>query len=377
MSSELGEATIVLEDGTARGTQLGNWKEYVIDSDFLTPTDGWSFSFGTETEWLKVKSLLIPGSRVQITIDGNPQLSGYIDRVRATADDAGGVTVHVEGRDILAPLVKSNIHPDTRIKGRTLLQLVESALAQIYDEPPAVISDNDANRQIITGAAAKHKHKRARKLTSEIEWCQAHANEGAFDFVARNLRRFGMWMWATADGNVCVDGPNYSQPASYLIERRHGSSVAQVAEASWNYDKTNVPSHIIIRGRSSQKEFAKKTVGATVKDPTAKLNCPMILVHDQAETNEQAYNYAVQELYRHKQDELVYECTLMGHRDPRNKTIYGIDTVARVEDEFLGVSDDFYVARRTFRKSATSGTTTTLKLVPLYSIRFSEEDAPQ
>jgi prophage tail gpP-like protein len=373
VSSELGEAAIVLEDGT----QLGKWKEYSIDSDFLTPTDGWSFSFGTEVEWTQVKGLLVPDSKIQITIDGVPQLTGYIDRVRASADDSGGVTIHVEGRDILKQLVKGNIHPDTRIKNRTLQDLVESALKQLYgDNAPTLVTDNDSNRQIITGAKARHKHKKARKLTSELQWCQAHANEGAFDFCARNLRRFGLWMWAAADGTVVISSPNYDQPSSYLISRRRGDTVAEVQSASWSYDKTNVPSHVIIRGRSSQKEFAKKTIGATVKDPTSTVDCPIILLHDQADTNEQAYNYAVQELYRHKQDEIVYECTLTGHRCLHTQLVYNVDTIAHVEDDYLGVSDDFYVARRTFHKSATGGTTTTLKLVPLYSIRFSDADAP-
>ena len=53
-----------------------------------------------------------------------------------------------------------------------------------------------------------------------------------------------------------------------------------------------------------------------------------------------------------------------------------MDTIAHVEDEPLGINDDFWVIRRTFRKSATSGTTTELRMIPKGVVMFLDSDAP-
>lgn len=374
-------ARITLEDGTV----LRHWKEYTIDSDFLTPTDGWSFTFGTEVEWQKVSKLVRPDRKCEITIDGQLQCTGWIDRVTADCTDGDGVSVTVEGRDFLRMLVKANIHPATAVKEMTLIDMVESTFRQIYQGiPVAYVYDNAANRALMTGSKTKSSSKRKGKKDSLIDYCQAHANESAFEFCARNLRRFGLWMWATADGQVCVGAPNYDQPASYQIIRKRGNTIVDVERASYTHDRTNVPSHVFVRGRSNSKDWQVQKCKSTVIDPAfdydddrPKVFCPMMLSHDEATTDDQCLSFAWQELSRLKQDEKVYTCTLKGHRNPRTGNVYAIDTVAHVEDEPLGINDDFYVVRRTFKKSVTGGTTTELKLIPKGTIIFMDADAPE
>ena len=377
---DFSDAIITLGDGT----KLGHWKEYTIDSDFLIPTDGWSFTFGTEVEWQKVKHLVRPDGEMTITIDGQVQLTGWIDKVRAECGD-NGVNVTVEGRDVLRQLVKANVHPATRIKDRTLAGLVENVIGQIYqDNAPTLVYDNDANRQVITGAKGRYKSKRAKRHTKEIDFCQARPNESAFEFCARNLRRFGLWLWAGADGSVIIGAPDYDQPASYKIQRKHGDTIVQVESATWDWDRTNVPSHVFVRGRSASKDWFVQKSKAEVIDPIFRngpgapdVFCPMKISHDEATTDEQCAAYAWQELAKLKQDERVYTCTLKGHRDPRTGLLYATDTIAHIEDEPLGISEDMWVIRRTFKKSATGGTTTDLKCIPKGVVFFADSDAPE
>lgn len=425
-----GQASIVLSDGT----RLANWRSYSINSDFLTPVDGWSFDFGTNTEWLKVKDLLEPGNKVEILVDDVPQCTGWIDVCGAHGSASGGTVINVQGRDILAPMCKCNVHPDTEIKGLTLIQLIENVVGQVYlQQPPDILYSNDANRLLIANVpsggsggyntkdllfAAKEAARQAlgtkntaksdtysAKCKKVIDYCKPHVGESAFEFCARNLRRFGMWMWATAEGAIVVAGPNYDQEPTCFIRHRIGDAYSQVESASVTWNKTNIPDIIVVRGKSSGKSFTKKTVQGSAKNKplTSEKSIKgsfagsknlgsarndktvmdkgfisaLFIAHDQAESPEQAEAFAMQELTRLKQEEYVLNYKVAGHRDPRTGVLYQTDTVAHVADEVLGIEGEFYVSSRTFQKSVDGGTSTDLKLVPLGAIQFSDLDAPK
>lgn len=367
---EYGLAEIFLEDGRA----LRYWSDFSLDSDFLTPADAWSFSFGSDAEWDRVKDVVLPDARVTVTLDGATQCTGWIDSVTASGESSTQITVN--GRDILKPLVDSNVHPDTAIKSVTVTQLVEAVVDQIYnDNTPVIFSDNEANRKLLTGKSVSGKSKNAshQKL---VEYCRPQANEGAFDFLSRNLRRFGLWLWGTADGNIVVSSPCYSQPASYVISRLRGDKTVQVKSASYTRDKTSVPSRVFVRGKAGGKEFAKGQCKGAYVETGLRLYKPMYVVHDNAQSDAECEAFARQEMSEKLRNSEVYECTLAGVSDPITGAVYAVDTIAKVQDEVLGVFQDMWVASRTFKRSSAGATTTTLKLLPKGAIQFSDVDAP-
>lgn len=430
-------ARIVLADGL----ELKNWTSYSINSDFLTPTDGWSFTFGGRSVPNEVLERIQPDMRVQVYVGDSLQLTGWIDSVRIAGDSSSGTVFNVQGRDILRPLCKSHIHPDTPFKGRTVAQLVEAVLRMHYFPPPTLFYDNDSNVKLVTGGAgtvsqkqiddakakaeslaaqakrdadkdkqsttttapksvaaksftifadaAARAEKEAKQLAAAgasasslaqktIDYVQPHPNEGAFEFVARNLRRFGLWMWATADGSICISKPSYDQEPRYILQRKRGDKLVTVTHAEYTYDRTNIPSQITVRGKSQGKEFEKSTVKGYIADVNARdveFFEPFYLQHDQATTPEGAAAFAAQEMSHLKQNERVYECTCPGHRDPRTQNIYAVDTIAAVEDDVCGVSELMWIVSRTFNRSVSGGTTTTLKLLPKGAVIFSDADA--
>jgi prophage tail gpP-like protein len=116
---------IVLENGT----ELRNWDNYSINSDFLTPTDGWTIGLGGDSYWTDIVELLQPDTKVQIWVDGVRVLTGFVDIVRTRSDVEGGVRVEIQGRDVLRPLCKANIHPGSSSRGLTLEQMVARCAA--------------------------------------------------------------------------------------------------------------------------------------------------------------------------------------------------------------------------------------------------------
>jgi prophage tail gpP-like protein len=374
--TSIDQAKIVLEDGI----ELTRWNSYSINSDFLTPTDGWSIDFGDDVIWSEIKDRIEPDFKVQIYIGNNLQLTGWIDKLTVKSSTSGGLTVNMQGRDVLRPLCKANIHPDTRIKDRKLIEVIEEVVRCYYTTPPNVTYEVDANMTFLGVAVRGKKGKRTNdQLQKRIESAQAHPQEGAFEFIARNLRRFGLWMWASADGNIIVSSPDYEQEPSYIIQRRPGDKQVSVLDASFTWDRTSIPSQVTVRGRASSKEFEKTSVRGFVVDPKARNKDfvePLYMVHDQAETKSSCFDFAEQELSRYRENERIYECEMLGHRDKRNGNIFQVGTIATVDDQYLGISEPMFVASRTFNKNLSGGTTTSLKLVTLGAIKFSDVDTP-
>ena len=377
------EAKIVLEDGT----ELTQWDSYSIDSDFLTPTDGWSFSVGDEKlHTNKAYTMLQPDTKVQIFIGGALQLTGVIDSVDFDSSISGGTVCNVQGRDILRSLCKSNIWPGFKVKDLSVIDMVDKVLQTYFPGgAPEVFYDDISNRKVIGINGAYNAKDRTAKQKKIIERSQANPNEGAFSFLIRNIRRHGLWIWATADGNVVVGGPEYDQEPSYKIVRKLGGSGSQWIRSSYKWDRTNIPSFLEVRGKSAAKEWGKTSVVGIATDPNAYHGTPGIeyyngvvesryLQHDEATTKEQALAYAKQEMSRLKQNERVYTVTAAGHRDKKTKNVFAINTIAFVDDAFVGVQEEMFVIGRTFNKDVGGGTTTSIRMVEKGSIQFSEVD---
>lgn len=366
----LDNVRFVLEDGST----LREWDTYSVNSDFLTPTDGWS----VRMNGIDYNAQIQPDSKLQMWIDGQLQLTGIVDSISTTSDLSGGTTIEIQGRDILRPLCKANIRPDFRVKGLTLVQMVEQVCALYYRDPPTIFFDQAANREVM-GIKAGYRPKDRKSSTQKvIDYCQAHPNEGAFEFVSRNLRRFGLWLWATADGSLVVGGPTYEQEPAYRITRRRGERTVAYEHSNYTVDHTSTPSFLEVRGKSTAKEWAKTPVRATVSNLDIEDRLfvePVYIQHDQAETPEQAQAFALQEMTRLRQSERVYEVTAAGHRDRVTGNVFAVDCLAAIEDDFCNVRETMWVASRTF-KGGMSGQTTELKLLPLYAVQIGDVDAP-
>jgi prophage tail gpP-like protein len=96
--------------------------------------------------------------------------------------------------------------------------------------------------------------------------------------------------------------------------------------------------------------------------------------HDEATTQDQADAFARQEMTRLRQDERVYTVTAVDHKDRATLQVFMPDTIATVEDEFVGLRESMYVSSVTYRKSISAGTQTELRLVPIGAIQFSDAD---
>lgn len=404
-----------------RRIDLTRWVSYSFNSNFLTPTDGWSVTIGDGNLDPDQLAALVPEARVRLYVDQRPLAEGYIDSVAIEADRSGGVQYTIEGRDRLGRAVDSGADPTTVFKkGATLAEVLRELFTPfgwVTDEHYEI--SNDANRDAKTGGirgvpmTKGGKRKGPKPLKSFVlHQLKPHNHEGTFAFASRITQRFGLWIWCSADGEkLIVSRPDFEQPPRYEL-RRTRSGTTNVLKGKVKYDASDQPSILIADGFSGGGEFGKGRIkaycvnpyfgvdddGYTLKEVTnliekykdavevkltahpfkkravSDLMRPMFLHDSESKTQEQLNNFVRREMSLLLRKSLTANYTVEGHGQTvdGNFTPWDVDTVVEVHDEVADLHERMYVLSRTFEKTRSGGTHTRLELVRLNSIQFGD-----
>ena len=89
-------------------------EEYRINSSWLTPTDGWSFTVYDNENPGKLRTTFRPWQPIRLDINGQQQIIGRIDRIESAGESGAALTV--SGRDYLADAVDGTVDPAIQIK---------------------------------------------------------------------------------------------------------------------------------------------------------------------------------------------------------------------------------------------------------------------
>ena len=393
---------------------LTNWTHYSFNSNFLTPTDAFSFTIGAERIDDKTKAALTVGARAALYINGNVQADGYIDAITIAASSDSGTEFTIEGRDRLSRAVDSCADPRKTYKAaQTILQVLQDIFGPFgWLSEDSFALDNADNVGIMAGHTRGEKSSKSKKHFGEIiksvkiHQLRPHNGEGAFAFASRLTQRHGLWIWCSADGEqLVISKPDFDQDPLYKLRRRRGFET-NVLSGSVKFDGSSQPSVVIADGFSGGGEFGKSRMVAYAVNPyfgvdndgfvlpevlaavkpypdaqqitlttqpfprrtpeeTAR---PLFMHDDESHTPEQLANFVRREMSTLMHRSLVAHYTVVGHT--QDGAVWSVDTVVDVDDEVAGLKERMYVLGRTFAKSRQGGTTTSLELVRLNSIQF-------
>ena len=266
--------------------EITTWESYSLNKRFLTPTDAWTFV--VDTADASLATILVPGAEVQLSVNGAPQCTGYIDKRRIEASESG-TRITISGRDILGPVVDATVDPAFAFAASTTLVTFLAALLAPFGITTIYNSDL-YNYQVLTGwPAGVHKASGGSTVTAQnlggasivgstvsvdtqptrpdlhtLQLTQAkpHAGEGVYAYIDRMLRRLGLTLWAMADGSgVVVDVPNYAGDATQqqIRHKTDASSASNTVEpgSSVDFDLSEQPSVIVATGFGSGQDTQK------------------------------------------------------------------------------------------------------------------------
>lgn len=409
------EIVLVLKDSRL---EVKNFTEYEFNSNFLTPTDGFSFAIGAERLSDELQAALLPGAAVELRLNGVVQATGYIDSIDISASHEGGRVWRIEGRDALAQAVDACADPTQSLKeGQTLADALKTIFKDFgwSDDKHFAVSD-DANIDVKSSKArAKTKRSEAKGFSRralrqyKLHQTRPYMHESVFEFASRITQRLGLWLWASADGKtLIVDQPDFAQEPLQRLDRNAKGST-NVLDGTVKRDVTDQITHLVADGYSGGGEFGKSRVKIIMENKAVKPKTPpdlskyvaagAVIVNgpdfpkqnvmtvprarvlfghdDESQDIDQLTSYARREMALAQRKSLTARYTVEGHgqNTPDGFIPWIVNTTVQVEDEAAGLSEILYVLGRTFRKSRSGGTSTHLDLIRLNTLVFSDTDA--
>lgn len=262
------------------GTEIKLWDRYSVTSRYLTPCEAFEFSLGGDDLAL-ASELLVPGAAVAITVNGLPVLTGRIDKKGVASSRSGGTVLRLTGRDILGPVVSSNVDPSFKFSDSlTVLDVVAAVLAPfkidtIYNDGALNVNAMTGGAQASSAASTKESVQIPRLTlnndgsiatnfstvqvtqvgsstslkTLTLQQLKPHFGEGSHAYLQRVVSRFGMQLSAAADGSgVIVDEPDFTSPTRYKIVHSKSEETSNVISANVEIDADSQPACIFAQG---------------------------------------------------------------------------------------------------------------------------------
>lgn len=396
--------------------QIENFTEYSFTSNFLQPADAWNFTIGTDRLSDDAQAALKPGASVQLVVNDIVLSTGYIDSITTSAQRGSGLVYTIEGRDKLAQAVDACANPMKSLKAE---QTLTAALKDLFspfgwDNEDDFVLDASAYEQVKTNKyRQKTKQSDAKGFgRGQLRRYKAHQlrpypRESVFEFASRLTQRRGLWIWASADGEALfVSTPDFKQDPSYaLLRNKEGTT--NVLSGTVKFSMTDQPTHIIADGYSGGGEFGKSRIvvimaNVAVETPEApelqkyldagakllsshtipgssSMNPPRIRVvylhDDESTTIEQLEAFVRREMamLQRKSLEVSYEVEGHGQLVDGAFVPWTINTVVTIDDKPAGLQEDMWVMGVHYKKSR-AGTTTSLDLIRLNTLVFSDTD---
>ena len=314
------------------GKTHGQWTNYDIVSDLLTPADDFSVTLGRPVD--AKPDAVRAGDKVEVRVGGDTVLSGRIDRVQ-TVTEKGGKTLTIQGRDDAGVLLDCSA-PLFNAQDMDLNQIIEK-----------IVKPLGLAKIRIDAAKTDKTHK-----------VQIEPGSRAWDALLEYAEANGLWPWLEPDGTLVIGGPDYTAaPVAELVLRTNGQN-NNIKRLEVNRDMAARYSEVTVLAQSHR---GKNNIKATAKDESVKLHRPLIVTEPDIDSQAQAQRKAKKRLADSRLEGLTITATVQGHRTD-DGTLWQPGQRINVLSEPDGIDAVYFLMARTFTGGRGQPTETVLTL---------------
>ncbi len=322
---------------TVAGTQHRDWTSYSIESDLVTPADGWQVTLGMAMRL--TPHHVRPGARVSVSIGDSAILEGSIDSVR-THTAKGERTLTLAGRDLMGSLLDCSAPIFTQRKAT-----VESAIRNILQ--PFNIQKVDVQVQAV--------HEKISIDPGVTAWSA----------IARICELNNCHAWFTPDGTFTVGKPDYTTPpvTTLILDP---DSQSNVLSMDVERSMTSTHSRVSVLGQThgNQNRIGMHDMQAhedNTELTSQGLQRPLILLDGDVDTSDHAQKKAKMRMQQGKIAAFTIRAEVRGHRIQGTGPLWAPGQRVRVLCPADGLDDVYFLIGRTFLCNA-KGQRTMLKL---------------
>lgn len=382
------------------GTEVDVFDRYTITLSMLTSGNAWTFSLWRsatrQATWDVLRSEVKLGENVTVAVDGSAQVTGRIETIE-THVERGGATMVISGRDLAGPAMTWDADPTVRLRGLSLSDALTALFAPLG--VPLLIADGAAARAVQSGTTRNARGVRAaHPRRPPIDQSHPRPGEHVWALAEAMCRRVGYLLWTApaADGGIVavVDAPAFSTPDVYTFGRRvvdgdaTGNILTSVEKLSIKATPTEVNVYTgTTRGDLVSNRSRSQTFNLALSDDVVTrglVASPMPTqprhVHSpRARSLAAAANEGQRAVADAMADFRRYTVTVQGHA--QSGRLYAVNAMARVRDDLTTnaagdpLDESMLITDVTFEGGRSTGTTTSVTLVPKNSILITPEAA--
>lgn len=349
------------------GHAYENWFEVDLDSDILTPADGFALTctVPSSAELRAGMSRFREGEKCDIYVGSTRQMAGVIDKVKFSGDRMQS-RMSISGRDLAAYLVDDEAKT-IKVAKYTVKTLMEALIDRSYGIREVIFS-NEENRKLVRG-----KKDRGKKGSGGYIFANPTRSTTKIDpgqkisaILDTHTKRLGITWWLTADGKLFLGKPNYKQPRAYSFA--FGAPQTEVTNNVESYEVEHS-----IEGRYSELQVNGQGIGSKgelfsastakprykglARDPDLEsrgITRKTIIADSDITSGEEAQHRADIEQGERQLKAVTIKLTVPDFGQVNEKgsfALYAVDTIATVRIDELGINSEYYVTQRRFRES--------------------------
>lgn len=337
---------------------------------------------------------MAPNTPFELYVAGSKRMTGRTDGFRVNQTGGSATELTVFGRDTLAPLHDAHVAQDLSFTDATYKGLVSTVLKLVGLDPSKLSTSGTADRKLKSGVSIRELLP-VRTVEEILQGVGEGETAGAthqvleakigmrwMDFIRKQLDRAGLFLWGGGDGSIILSAPNSNLAPTYKILRKRGQTrnEVNVERVDYLYDTRPMYSFGIVYGKGGRlKAGSRKSKGDSADDIMLNLGFDInraVVVRDRHCQNASQAAYLAQRKLaegRRHGFQLVY--TLAGHSTPAlggGRAVWSPDTVVQVEDDEIGIKEDFWIDSVHFQESPQK--TTTVRLMRTYDVVFGTPD---
>jgi len=359
-------------------------------------------AFSLKTGWggtiAGLRKQVNPGDSFQLLVGDVPVQAGRVDAVNVP--DGNISQVEIKGRDWTQVLFKSSILNEVSFSQRTFRDVTEKVLEIVGLGEHSLIGFNDANRQMMTHKETKVVAKEnpasdqiSRQdaglteagdvQTITTESLRAKVGETWWQWLQRQYKLAGIYLWCTADGSFVISSPDPNQVPSYNIQRRRNQTRVEtnIEGCQFTNDAAGRYALYVVNGRYGAGAGGRGRYSADFADIEMAdwgFTEPYVIYDNDVKSQRQAEYRARRECAEHRRAGWNLHYTMAGHIVPTGRQIgdfknWGPDLLCRVNDEEIGITGDYYIDAVTFSRNEEK-TTTRIELMRADDMQWLAED---
>jgi len=358
---------------------IERFTSYSFSSSILVPVDTFSFSFRPEPPTQADRStfydrIVREGDTVQLTVDGEAIATGYIDARDTDTDVDTGVTLQLQGRDLMGFLEDNDaVNPDATI--------LWANTANINDVLPALLRNTR-----IRGFETRNIDRNVKSLFA------TNPGESKLAALQRFLDPLNAIAWMTGGGKLVCGKPSFDGASQGTLGVRSFDRVSNVLKMRAHRASGQIPNAVLsiwTGNETVQTVISKKQMKLNAADGPSRLykaghRIYRTLATSAPDANDtksgltevqrlisQGANYldslAAREIARENINELIVTCTVVGHLNA-NGDPFAPDQCYDIVHDADGIDEKMYLFGVEYGLSEDSGQVTHLSFCRLNTI---------